>query len=112
VKILSVSELPEKRSLYDIPSRLPLPISSSPFTDINTYESRWQKAREEVALYTLQLKALHQKYIGMDDMTPRGLIQKQISETYLKLQKAQLAVAMAKMELDEARKNHKTKNQR
>jgi aspartate oxidase len=61
-----------------------------------------------VALLTLKMNALWQEFYSMDDMTPRDHIQRQISETYLKLQKAQIDAEQAKKEMEEAhRKSRK-----
>ncbi len=67
-------------------------------------EDRLLKAKEEVALYTLKMNVLRQEYFSMDNMTSRSHIQQQISDTYLKLQKALRHVDLAKQDLDEARK--------
>ncbi|UCE39967.1 MAG: hypothetical protein JSV17_10825 [Candidatus Aminicenantes bacterium] len=109
-EILSISDLPEKRSLDNIPSRVSLVKSSSLFADIKVLEDRWIEAKEKVALYTLKMNALQQEYYSMDDMTPRSLIQQQISDTYLKFQNAQKDVNHAKKDLDEAQKKNKKRD--
>jgi hypothetical protein len=106
-EILANSDLPEKRPFDNIPSRVPSVQISSPFTDIKAMEGRWLKAKEEVALYTLKMNALRYEYFSMGSMKPRSHIQQQISDTYLKLQKALKDVDTAKKDLDEARKKNR-----
>lgn len=52
-------------------------------------EEKLKKVHEYVQLLSLKLRALWQEFYSMDDMSPRGKIKKEISETYLQLQKAQ-----------------------
>ncbi len=72
------------------------------------YEEKWKKTKEYVELLTLKMNGLWQEFYSMDDMTSRDKIQREISETYQKLLKAQEEEARAKKELEkfliEARK--------
>ncbi len=47
-----------------------------------------QKTEEIVGILTLKMRALWQEFYSMDDMTPRDVIQQQISETFQQLQEA------------------------
>ncbi|MBU1337480.1 MAG: hypothetical protein KKD56_00255 [Acidobacteria bacterium] len=58
-------------------------------TDLQKLEEQLRKAKEYVELLTLKMNALWQEFYSMDDMKSRDEIQRQISETYLNLQKAQ-----------------------
>jgi hypothetical protein len=58
-------------------------------TDLQNLEVQLDKAKEYVELLTLKMNALWQEFYSMDDMKSRDEIQRQISETYLNLQKAQ-----------------------
>jgi hypothetical protein len=109
VEIIDISDLPKRRSLDSIPSQAPWLEFSSSFIDIKSFEQRWQEAKEQVALLTLQMNALQQKYYSMYDMTPRSHIQQQISDTYLRLQKAQMDAEQAKKDLDEVQKKNQKK---
>jgi hypothetical protein len=106
------SDVPEGRSLDAILPQEPAEKRTASFIDIKTLEDRWQEAQEYVALLTLKLNSLQQEYYSMDDMTPRSHIQQQISDTYLKLQKAQKDLEQAKKDLDEAREKIKKRNYR
>ncbi|MGB8952626.1 MAG: hypothetical protein WCC06_08155 [Candidatus Aminicenantales bacterium] len=64
------------------------------------YEEIWKKATEYRELLGLKMNALWQEFYSMDDMTPRDLIQRAISDTYLKLQGAQNEEARAKEEYE------------
>jgi len=63
-------------------------------------EDRWNKAREYVDLLTTKMNGLWQKFYALDDMISRDSIQQEISDTYVKLLKAQENEAKAKEELD------------
>jgi hypothetical protein len=106
-ELLSVSNVPKRRSTDNILSQVTSEKHPSPFTDFKSLEDRWQEAKEYVALLILKMNALQQKYYSMNNMTTRGHIQQQISNTYLKLQKAQRDAEQAKKNLDEARKKQK-----
>lgn len=55
----------------------------------SSLENAWKRAQEYVELLTLKMNALWQEFYSLDDMTSRDHIQRQISETYEKLLKAQ-----------------------
>lgn len=63
-------------------------------------EEKWMKAKEYVSLLETKMNALWQEFYSLDDMTSRDSIQQQISETFLKLEKAQEEEAKLKEELD------------
>lgn len=63
-------------------------------------EEKWNKAKELVSLYTTKMNGLWQEFYSLDDMTSRDKIQREISETNLKLQKAREDETKAKEELD------------
>ena len=106
-EIPSVSQIPNKRSLDNVSNQAPSEKDQTSFFDIKDLESKWEEANEYVALLTLKMNALWQEFYSMDDMTPRDHIQRQISETYLKLQKAQIDAEQAKKEMDEAHRKSK-----
>jgi hypothetical protein len=68
--------------------------------DLQQLENKWKKAEEYVQLLTLKMNALWQEFYSMDDMRSRDEIQRQISTTYQKLQKAQEDEKKLKTELD------------
>jgi hypothetical protein len=107
-EIPSVSRIPDKRSLDNVSNQAPSEKDQASFYDVKDLEKKWEEANEYVALLTLKMNALWQEFYSMDDMTPRDHIQRQISETYLKLQKAQIDAEQAKKEMEEAlRKSRK-----
>lgn len=63
-------------------------------------EQKQQKAQEYVDLLTTKINGLWQEFYSQDDMTYRGRIQAEISETHLRLQKARQDESLAKQELD------------
>ncbi len=63
-------------------------------------EDNLKKADEMVELLTLKMSALWQQFYGTDQ-TPRDEIQRQISETYEKLLKAQDVSARARKDLED-----------
>ncbi len=108
-EISAVTEIPERRSLGHILDQVPEDKEQTAFSDPKTLEAKWREAQEQVALLGLQLNALWNKYYDMRDMTPKDLVQRQISETYLRLQKAQQDADQAKKDLEQARqKKRKT----
>jgi hypothetical protein len=102
-EISAVTEMPERRSLDQVPLQALSDKNQTAFIDLKSLEAKWNEAQEQVALLTLQLNALWHKYYSMNGMTPRDLIQQQISETYLRLQKAQSDADQAKKDLEKAR---------
>ncbi len=106
-EIPSVSRIPDKRALDNVSIQAPSETDQASFFDIENLANKWKEANEYVALLTLKMNALWQEFYSMDDMTPRDHIQRQISETYLKLQKAQNDAEQLKNELDEARRKNR-----
>jgi len=66
-------------------------------------EQKWKSAREQVGLLTTRMNGLWQEFYSMDDMSSREKIQRQISETSLRLQKAKEEEARARKEYQAAR---------
>ena len=66
-------------------------------------EAKWKKSREYVGLLTTKMNGLWQEFYSMDDMTSRENIQREISETSLRLQKAKEDEARAREEYKQAR---------
>ncbi len=66
-------------------------------------EKKWKNAREQVGLLTTRMNGLWQEFYSMDDMSSREKIQRQISETSLRLQKAKEDEAKARKEFQAAR---------
>ncbi len=66
-------------------------------------EQKWKSAREQVGLLTTSMNGLWQEFYSMDDMASREKIQRQISETSLRLQKAKEEEARARKEYQAAR---------
>lgn len=63
-------------------------------------QERWEKAKEYVELLTLKMGALWQEYYGLDATASKEAIQLSISETFIKLEKAQEEEAKARQELE------------
>ncbi|MGB9836359.1 MAG: hypothetical protein ACPLRX_06440 [Candidatus Saccharicenans sp.] len=76
------------------------PGSSTSDQGSSTLETAWKKAQEYVELLTLKMNALWQEFYSLDDMTSRDHIQRQISETYEKLIKAQEEEARLRAEYE------------
>jgi len=66
-------------------------------------EQKWKSAREQVGLLTTSINGLWQEFYSMDDMSSRENIQRNISETSLRLQKAKEEEARARKEYQQAR---------
>jgi len=66
-------------------------------------EQKWKSAREQVGLLTTSMNGLWQEFYSMDDMSSRENIQRNISETSLRLQKAKEEEAAARKEYQQAR---------
>lgn len=66
-------------------------------------EKKWKSAREQVGLLTTRMNGLWQEFYSMDDMSSREKIQREISETSLRLQKAKEEEARARKEYQQAR---------
>ena len=64
-------------------------------------EEKWNKAREYSDLLATKMNGLWQEFYNLgNDMTYRGKIQADISETYLKLQRSREEEAKAKQDVD------------
>ena len=73
------------------------------------FEKKWKSAREQVGLLTTRMNGLWQEFYSMDDMDSREKIQRDISETSLRLQKAKEEEAKARKEYQQARSGARTK---
>ncbi len=74
-------------------------------------EAKWKKARDYANLLTTKMNGLWQEFYSMDDMTSRENIQREISETSLRLQKAKEDEARARKEYNQARiRSRKTRH--
>jgi hypothetical protein len=81
------------------PPAEPLPESAVQAT-LKDLQARWEKANEYVELLTLKMSALWQEFYALDNMTTRDAIQLSISETFIKLEKAQEDEVKARQELE------------
>ena len=65
--------------------------SQAPRVDVsdNSLEAAWKKAKEYVELLTLKMNALWQQFYALTDMQTKESVQREISDTYEKLLKAQ-----------------------
>ena len=81
------------------PPAAPNPEPKSQST-LNELQQKWEKAKEYVDLLTMKMGALWQEYYGLDATTPKEAIQQSISETFIKLEKAQEEEAKARQELE------------
>ncbi|NIM59296.1 MAG: hypothetical protein GTO16_10190 [Candidatus Aminicenantes bacterium] len=72
-------------------------------------EQKWKSAREQVGLLTTRMNGLWQEFYSMDDMSSREEIQREISETSLRLQKAKEEEAKARQEYQAARSGARTR---
>ena len=63
-------------------------------------KEKWEKAKEYTDLLSLKMNALWQEFYSLDDMTPRDDIQRAISETFQKLQKAKEEETKAREEYE------------
>jgi hypothetical protein len=76
------------------------PAQSAAQASLADLQARWEKAKEYVELLTLKMGALWQEFYSLDGMTSREAIQLAISETFIKLEKAQEDEAKARGELE------------
>ncbi|MFB0565021.1 MAG: hypothetical protein ACETWK_05015 [Candidatus Aminicenantaceae bacterium] len=64
-------------------------------------EAEWSKAKEFADLLALKMNGLWQEFYSFNDMTSRDKIQREISDTYLKLLKARQDEARAQEAVDQ-----------
>jgi len=74
-------------------------------------EKKWKSTREQVGLLTTRMNGLWQEFYSMDDMSSREKIQREISETSLRLQKAKEEEARARKEYQAARSGARDRRQ-
>ena len=79
-------------------------IDNKPSTQSEELEDKWRKANQLVTLLTTKMNGLQQEFYSLDDMRDRADIQKEISDTYLELQKAQQEASQLKDKLDRKKK--------
>ncbi len=70
---------------------------------LSRLETNWKKADEYVELLTLKINGLQQKFYTFRDWTLRDSIQREIRDTYQKLQEAQEDAKKAKEEYEKKR---------
>lgn len=68
--------------------------------DLKAAEEKWNATKELVDLFSMKMNGLWQEFYSLDDMMARDEIQKQISDTYQNLLKAQEEETKARLELD------------
>lgn len=90
---------PEKTELSGIEGTEGVDIEKT----VAALEEKWNAAKEMVVLLTTRINGLWQEFYSMDDMSDRGNIQKEISETAQKLEKVQQDEVKTKEELDKWR---------
>ncbi len=78
-------------------------IKEEDFEDQVRLETEWKRANELVDLLTLRMNELQQTFFSFENLYDRGEMQREIAETYLKLQKARQDAEKAKKELDRQR---------
>lgn len=66
-------------------------------------EERWNSVQEYIGLLTTKMNALWQEFYGMDDMTSKDSVQKEIAETAQKLENAQGEEVKIREELESLR---------
>ena len=87
------------------------PVRSQPSGDIDRegpenlaeLEAKWKKADEYVELLTIKINGLQQKFYTFRDWTLRDSIQREIRDTFQKLQVAKEEAKKAKEEYDKGR---------
>jgi hypothetical protein len=78
-------------------------------SSVEQAEADYYKAKEYTQLLTVKLKGLWLDYYNMDDTTDRNLIQKQIAETSLQIERAQRDEAVAKKAMEDAQRRVRRK---
>ena len=63
-------------------------------------EEKWKRANEQVDLLTLRMNSLQQTFFSFENQYDRAEMQREIAETFLRLQKARQDAEKAKQELD------------
>lgn len=95
---LAENALPEDHAQPVQPT--PGQTSGNPPSGLEELQEKYNKAKEYVELLTLKMGALWQQYYGLENTTSREAIQLAISETFLKLEKAQEEETSAQQELE------------
>ncbi|MFP4081269.1 MAG: hypothetical protein ACLFVG_00780 [Candidatus Aminicenantes bacterium] len=91
---------PRETTIPDVPQPAEEQKTANLNKKISDLEQRWEKAKEYVGLLSLKMNGLWQEFYSLDDMTSRDSIQREISETYLKLQKAKKEEEEIRKELE------------
>jgi hypothetical protein len=63
-------------------------------------ETNWNRANERASLLTLQMNELQQRFFSFENQYDRGEMQREIIETFQKLQKAKAEAEFTRKELD------------
>lgn len=103
--ILETAEMPEAQSAAADRGQEPAGTAASseenvPPPDLQARQEKLEKAREYVELLTLKMSALWQQFYGLVDVGAKEAVQKDIGETFIKLQKAQEDETQARLELE------------
>lgn len=90
-----------------IEGRLPVypieKIKREDLEDQKRLEGQWKMANESADLLTLRMNELQQRFFSFENLYDRAEMQREIAETYQKLQQAQQEAKIAKRELDRRR---------
>ncbi len=78
--------------------------------DLRAVQEKWEKANEYVELLTLKMSALWQQYYGLVDAGPKEAVQRDIGETFIKLQQAQEDETLARLELERFLRQQKSES--
>jgi hypothetical protein len=66
-------------------------------------EANWNRTNERASLLTLRMNELQQRFFSFENQYDRGEMQREIIQTFLKLQEAKRNAETAKRELDQGR---------
>jgi len=70
-------------------------------------EANWNRANERASLLTLRMNELQQRFFSFENLYDRAEMQREIVETFQKLQEAKQNAETAKRELDKERKKRR-----
>lgn len=113
--VLETGEIPQAQSAAANEGQEPAGTASSseenaPPPDLQALQEKWEKAREYVELLTLKMSALWQQFYGLVDAGAKEAVQKDIGETFIKLQKAQEDETQARLELEKFLQQQKSES--
>ncbi len=64
------------------------------------FEANWNRANQRASLLTLRMNELQQRFFSFENLYDRAEMQREIVETFQKLQKAKAEAELTKKELD------------